>query len=292
MNVAVPPAASSGASQPEFEIVPPPEAVISSAAIVPAESVSGSASASAPTTKRAYPPPAELPTQAGPKGFRFDFNDGCRVVLEETGHPWRVRLSDLDTGNTLFETELQTGRVNSSKRYYVRFRVEAWQNGESVFVHDYAAADRDVLIQFPVGTLGDTLGWLPYAVKFQERHNCRLTCGMAEKLIPLFRDAYPNITFVTHEEIKPENYYATYCMGLFFDDKDGLHQPCDFRHVGLHRTAGYILGVDPTEVPPRIALADDGRPIAEPYVVHRGAEHDPGQILEQSRAAGTRSSPS
>ncbi len=266
MNVAVPPAASSGASQPEFEIVPPPEAVISSAAILPAESISGSASASAPTTKRAYPPSAELPTQAGPKGFRFDFNDGCRVVLEETGQPWRVRLSDLDTGNTLFETELQTGRVNSSKRYYVRFRVEAWQNGESVFVHDYAAADREVLIQFPVGTLGDTIGWFPYAVKFQEKHKCRLTCGMSEKLIPLFRDAYPDVTFLTHEEVKPENYYATYCMGLFFDDENFVHQPCDFHHVGLHRTAGYILGVDPTEVAPRIALADDSRPLAEPYV--------------------------
>ena len=73
-------------------------------------------------------------------------------------------------------------------------------------------------------------------------------------------------TFVTHEEIKPERYYATYSIGLFFDDKDCVHQPCDFRHVGLHRTAGYILGVDPTEVPPRIVLADDTRPIAEPYV--------------------------
>ena len=135
MNVAVPPAASSGAIQPEFEIGPPPEAVVSSAAIVPVEFVSGSASAQ--TTKRAYPLPAETPTQAGPKGFRFDFNDGCRVVLEEAEHPWRVRVSDLDTGNTLFETELKTGRVNSSKRYYVRFRVEAWQNDASVFVHDY-----------------------------------------------------------------------------------------------------------------------------------------------------------
>jgi autotransporter strand-loop-strand O-heptosyltransferase len=34
----------------------------------------------------------------------------------------------------------------------------------------------------------------------------------------------------------------------------------------LHRTAGYILGVDPTEVPPKIALEDDTRPLAEPYV--------------------------
>ena len=267
MNVAVLGANSPGSgSEPEFELTLQAEAETYSAANSSTATGATSTTGSATASKRAYPLPAGLPTQMGPNGLRFDFNDGCRIILEEAEHPWRVRLSDLDTGNTLFETELKTGRVNSSKRYYVRFRVEAWQNGESVFVHDYSAADRDVLIQFPVGTLGDTLGWLPYAVKFQERHNCRLTCGMAEKLIPLFRDAYPNITFVTHEEIKPENYYATYCMGLFFDDKDGLHQPCDFRLVGLHRTAGYILGVDPTEAPPRIALADDTRPIAEPYV--------------------------
>ena len=39
-----------------------------------------------------------------------------------------------------------------------------------------------------------------------------------------------------------------------------------FRHVGLHRTAGYILGVDPTEEPPRMVLEDESRPIPEPYV--------------------------
>jgi len=80
-----------------------------------------------------------------------------------------------------------------------------------------------------------------------------LTCAMGEKLIPLFREAYPDITFVTHEQVEAERFYASYGIGLFFDDKDCVFQPCDFRHVGLHRTAGYILGVDPTEVPPHIA---------------------------------------
>jgi autotransporter strand-loop-strand O-heptosyltransferase len=89
---------------------------------------------------------------------------------------------------------------------------------------------------------------------------------MAEKLIPLFRDAYPEINFVNHDNIDTERYYATYSMGLFFDDKECLHQPCDFRYVGLHRTAGYILGVDPTEVAPKIVLPDPTRPIPEPYV--------------------------
>jgi autotransporter strand-loop-strand O-heptosyltransferase len=223
------------------------------------------ASASA-VSKRPNPAPAELPTQDGPKGIRFDFNDGCRVMLPEGAHPWRVRLSDIDTGNILFETEITAGRVNSTKRYFMRARLEIWTNGESVLCHDYSAAGREVLIQLPVGTLGDPLGWFPYAVKFKEVQKCHLTCLMGDKLVPLFREAYPDIAFLTHEEIKPDRYYATYSVGLFFDDKDFVHQPCDFRHVGLHRTAGYILGVDPTEVPPRIRLKDASRPIAEPYV--------------------------
>lgn len=207
-----------------------------------------------------------MPTQVGPHGIRFDFNDGCRLFLPKGEHTWHVKLSDLDTDNTLFETKIGAGYVNSTKRYFVRIRFEIWADGKSVFSHDYSAADRDVLIQLPVGTLGDPLGWFPYALKFREKHGCRLTCLLGEKIIPLFRDSYPDVTFVTNEEVDVDNYYATYSIGLFFDDKDFVHQPCDFRHVGLHRTAGYILGVDPTEKAPRVALADATRPIAEPYV--------------------------
>jgi autotransporter strand-loop-strand O-heptosyltransferase len=216
---------------------------------------------------RPYRAPAEVPTQNGPSGVTFDFNDGCRVfVAAEDKQPWRVRIRDLDTGNILYETQLNAGRINSRKRYFVRFQLEVWRDGGAVFSHDYSAAGRDVLIQFPVGTLGDTLGWFPYAVKFQEQHKCRLTCAMAPWLIPLFSDTHPDIDFVTQDQIDPEQYYATYSIGLFFDDKDCVHQPCDFRQVGLHRTAGYILGVDPTETPARISVLDETRPIAEPYV--------------------------
>jgi autotransporter strand-loop-strand O-heptosyltransferase len=217
--------------------------------------------------KPPYPASAWPPTQDGPKGLKFDFNDGARIALPEAKSPWRVRLSDLDTGNILYDTTIAAGRVSSAKRYWVPIRIEIWQDGASVFTHDYSAEGRDVLILFPVGTLGDTLGWFPYAVKFKDKHKCRLACAMSEKLIPLFRDQYPDIAFMTHEEVKPERYYATYRMGLFFDDKACVQQPCDFRHVGLHRTAGYILGVDPKEERPCVSIpAGDDRQIAEPYV--------------------------
>jgi len=235
---------------------------------VPREAVSAASSAGSASgqadKKSPYPSPAALPTQQAPKGIRFDFNLGCRLLLP-TG-TWRAQLRDLDTGNILFQTENQGALINSAKRWFIRFRVEVWENGESVFRHDYDCTGREVLIQFPVGTLGDIIAWFPYAVKFRERHNCRLTCAMGALLIPLFRDAYPEISFVTHEEVQADRFYATYCLGLFFDDKDAVWQPTDFRHVGLHRTAGYILGVDPSEQAPRLALPDETRPIEEPYV--------------------------
>jgi hypothetical protein len=70
-----------------------------------------------------------------------------------------------------FETELKAGRVSSTKRYFVRFRLEPWQQDERVLAHDYCAEGREVLIRFPVDTLDDVLGWFPYAVKFKEHHS-------------------------------------------------------------------------------------------------------------------------
>src|SRR5476649_2335007 len=221
---------------------------------------------SAPAEKSPYPAPASVATQEGPHGIRYDFNNGCRLTIPDNEKAWRVRLSDLDTGNILFETTMKGGAINSAKRFYVRFRLEVWSGETLAFTHDHSAKDREILIQFPVGTLGDTMGWFPYAVKFQKKHGCKLTCAMGEKLIPLFAKAYPHITFIGHEAVKPEKFYATYSIGLFFDDKDFIFQPCDFRFVGLHRTAGYILGVDPTEEPPDLVYETDTRPIKEPYV--------------------------
>ncbi len=222
----------------------------------------------AAAVKPAYPPPAREPTQSGPRGLRFDFNLGARVLAPpiESEAKWRIRLRDLDTGNTLFDTAITSGFVNSSKRWFVRFQVEAWVGDEPVLTHDYDASGRPVLIQFPIGTLGDTLGWFPYAARFASMHGCRLTCAMSALIIPLFREAYPQIRFLPHEEVEPADYYATYSLGLFFEDTDHAWQPTDFRTVGLHRTAGYILGVDPAEAAPLLALPDESRPIPERYV--------------------------
>jgi len=225
-----------------------------------------------------YPPRAEQPTQVGPEGIRFDFNDGCRLFLppRATGK-WRVRLRDLDTGNTLYETENAGAQINSSKRWYVRFGIEVWAIEEGatearlVLDDRYDLKDQEVLIQFPIGTLGDTLAWFSYCDRFAAAHpECRVTVAMSGVIIPLLKGAYPRLRLLTHAEALAERVmdraYATYSMGLFFNDLACDHQPIDFRHVGLHRTAGHILGVDPSDEAPRLALPDESRPIAERYV--------------------------
>lgn len=212
----------------------------------------------------AFPRPPARPTQVGSGGVRFDFNEGCRVLLP--AGDWRLRFTDLDTGNVLFDAAVGGGLVRSPRLYYLRYRIEAWKGGEPAFRHDFDAAGREVMIHIRGAVLGDTIGWLPYAIKFQQRHGCRLTCAVGEALIPLFRNAYPQVEFVVHAAADPDRYYATYHLGVAFQDDERTVLPCDFRLVGAHRAMGYALGVDPAETRPKIALGRTEPPIAGPYV--------------------------
>jgi hypothetical protein len=89
----------------------------------PAEAEAPTAESSTATStradqKRTDPEPAATPTQSGPHGIQFVFNHRARVILlPRTEVKWRIRLHDLDTGNTLLMTENQGAFVRSAKRY-------------------------------------------------------------------------------------------------------------------------------------------------------------------------------
>jgi hypothetical protein len=106
------------------------------------------ASSKAPAADRSL---TNVPTQEGPLGLRYDFNCGARIMLPpacDHSGPWRIRLTDLDTELVLFETEVPSGCAGSIKKYFIRFRIDIWQNGQPLFSHDYDAAGRDVLIRW------------------------------------------------------------------------------------------------------------------------------------------------
>lgn len=238
--------------------------------VVTSEKVSADSDSSATvSSEKMFLDPPILPTQEGPEGIRYDFNYGCRVhvpALQE-GKSWRIRLSDTLTGNVVFESVLQGGSVESSKKFFIPFKLECWIDERLVFEHEINLKGRPVLVQIPVGTLGDGIAWFPYVDAFQKLHACKLTCTISEPLKDLLESKYPNIHLIEKgQPIDQAGFYAGYRMGLYFDDWSCIHQPVDFRYVGLHKTAAHILGVDPIEEPPKIRYASKARKIQEPYV--------------------------
>jgi autotransporter strand-loop-strand O-heptosyltransferase len=214
--------------------------------------------------------PTSRPTMVGPDKIRYDFNYGCRVELPTLaeGKKWKVRYTDMVTSNIIFEAESTGGSYQSTKLYFVPLKIELWKNDKKVFTHELCLKDKLVQVQIPVGTLGDVIAWFPYVDLFQKKHGCKLVCTISELVRPLFEGVYPNIEFASQETALPmqKDFYASYRLGLYFDDWNCTHQPVDFRYVGLHKTAAYILDVEPIEAPPKLDIVNTEREIKEPYV--------------------------
>lgn len=210
-----------------------------------------------------------IPTQELGGGFRFDFNHGCRVKLPDDGKEYRVVFKDADCDLIVFANDVAPGSlVVSAKKFFVRWRIEVYPKGgtELLYSHEYDATGKRVVVQIPGGTLGDGIAWFSYVERFQQRHQCRLTCAIAPRLAEIFSRQYPEIEFITADQVKSlHDLYACYYLGLFFKG-DVDNQPVDFRYAGLHRTAGRILGLaDLSDQPPRVDLSAPRR-INEKYV--------------------------
>lgn len=207
--------------------------------------------------------PGELTCKTDIEGLAFDFNYGARVKVPAGN--WRVKIIDKDACLTLYDAQASGALISSTKKYYINFRLEIYLDNKLIFSHDYDASRKKILIKFPVGTLGDIIAWFPYAQEFKYKHDCEVYCAMAPELAELFKSAYPELHFIGPEE-RPDEIYASYYMGIFFPCDDRIHQPVDWRTVGLQQTIAYLLGLKPAEVRPQIIPQQTDRIIKEPYV--------------------------
>ncbi len=212
----------------------------------------------------------QIPVLDAVEGIKFDFNHGIRVLFPKNDKIYHVTFSDMDTGVILYSNDTVPGAfVTSVKKFFIRFKLTIHEKGNEkpIFEHEMNLRGREVMIQLPVGTLGDSIAWFSNVERFQKKHQCKVICVMTPWIAEIVKKQYPDITFITAAETVNYRQYATYYMGLFFHG-DTDNQPVDFRFVGLHTTAGNILGLTGDELleePPRFDLSAPRR-IKEKYV--------------------------
>ncbi|MEJ5117957.1 autotransporter strand-loop-strand O-heptosyltransferase [Gluconobacter cerinus] len=209
-------------------------------------------------------PASIVPTQDGPGGIRFDFNDGCRVLLPAGN--WHVVLKDLDTHTVLFSEDVSQGIVQSIKRYYLRYQIEITKDGAPFFTYEMDLKDQPVLVRMREGGIGDHLAWFGQVAEFARKHECRLTCMVRPDIASLLIPVYPYIRLVSTEEEAGKDYYASYKVLIFYNDVARNHSPVDYREAGLENNAALILGLSRTSRPPDVDVMEGGRPLAERYV--------------------------
>lgn len=211
----------------------------------------------------------QIPVLQAIDGIRFDFNNGLRVYLPENiSKKYRIVIVDLDCGSVLFDCVCQhSGWVLSHNTYYTRFKLSIYdlENIQPIYQHQYNCKDKEVMVHIAVPVIGDTIAWFTYVQKFQKKHGCKLICVMVQKMIQIFRQQYPNITFVTCQQAEQYKPYACYVIAIFGGQQKYNHLQIDYRLTGLHKLGAYILGVDLQEEAPRVNLSAK-RVIKQKYV--------------------------
>ena len=222
--------------------------------------------------ENAYGDIPAIPVVDAVEGIKYDFNSGVRVFFPQGDKKYHLKFSDADTGLVMYDSDCNPGTVVTAvKKYYIRYKIVITEQGtgRAVFEHVMDLKGRKVVIQFPVMTIGDSVGWFSYIERFQKKHGCEIALVIPPFLQELVERQYPSFRFIRKEDTVAERPYASYYIGLFFKENRDM-QPVDFRIVGLHRTAAYILGMRSKEeledIPPRFDLSAP-RQVKGKYVV-------------------------
>lgn len=164
-----------------------------------------------------------------------------------------VKFIDKKTNKILFETTIKNNMwTRCSVQYFVDWRIEVWNNNELFFEHEYNAKGKRIFVALDSKALGDTLAWVPMVDEFRKKHNCELILSTFHNY--LFEDQYKEIEF-TNPGTTVHNLYGMFALGLFYNEDGSINffkNPNNFREQPLQKMASDILGLEPTEVKPKL----------------------------------------
>ena len=186
--------------------------------------------------------------------------DGYYIELNTNiDNPFKVEVYD-EKENLVYKTELTSGMYSKlSRKYHTKWKTKL-QVDDLTFEHEFNLENGRVFIVFESSSLGDTLAWMPYCEEFRKKHNCHVV--VSSFMNSMFEDQYPEIEFVGRGVVV-SNINALYRFGWFYDSDKEPEVP---NTIPLQKAATNILGLDFTEIRPKLSFTPGPRPIEEKYV--------------------------
>ena len=182
-------------------------------------------------------------------------------ILGNVSKEYEVEFINRETNEVIHKQTISNNMWTAcSKEYYIPWLIKI--NGKE---HSRLELEgQRVLISLDSNSLGDTIGWTPYAVEFAKKHKCKVILSTFHN--DWFKLKYPNIEF-TPVGSELDSIYAIYKIGWFYKDCcfNTSHHPTDFKSQPLQKTATDILGLKYKEVLPKIKSLSSS-PIKEKYV--------------------------
>jgi autotransporter strand-loop-strand O-heptosyltransferase len=198
----------------------------------------------------------------------FHFIDGPFIEIKDAGDKeFLVEFIDTETNKTEYSTTIKNNTWSRCYiRYFKKWLIKATEiNSDKVYSHRLDLKGKNVLISLGSSSLGDTLAWFPHIEEFAKKHECKVYVSTFKN--SLFENNYRDLIFV-NPGVVINNIYASYEIGWFYDDDrfDGGKNPRDFKDIPLQATTTDILGLEHSDLRPRLVIPDLGRKIEEPYV--------------------------
>jgi len=147
-----------------------------------------------------------------------------------------------------------------NREYFTKWNTKVWEEGTLIYDDTLNYKGKKVFISFDSGSLGDTIAWIPYVLEFKKKHECDVVVSTHKNF--LFEKVYPELEFV-----KPgstvDGIHGMYVIGWFYDPNK---EPAMPNTIPLQQAATNILGLDYTEIQPRIDYKVGERPYEQKYV--------------------------
>jgi autotransporter strand-loop-strand O-heptosyltransferase len=155
--------------------------------------------------------------------------------------------------------------TSCSRKYYTKWKIRV--NGK--IIDEFNLNNKRVLISMESKSIGDTIAWAPYIIKFSKTNNCKVIFSSFYNSFFNDLEHFKDIEFI--EPGQSTDCYVTYRLGWFRSDDNQWGKfdmyPNPVNLIPLQQTATDILGLTFEELNPRIDFLPKQNPENKKYVI-------------------------